>query len=113
MNLKEILTPKDTEEVRPGIFLQRRESGEYRIVKPIVWKGEWKLKQQFSLRNLFMIILVLFIAWSYFEETEYCRQLQENPCEILPNITSYCFSKNFNIVDDGKREDTITIQDYP
>lgn len=112
---KRLLSPKNTEEIKPGLFVQNRK-GKYRVVKPIVWNGEYRLKDQFSWKSIITIVLILFIAWTYFEETEFCRQLQENPCELLPNITSYCFEQSSLGVfggDENKREDSYPIQNNP
>ena len=113
MSFIERLTPKDTEEIKPGIFIQKRGEG-YRVVNPITWDNEWRLNKHFGWRNLFTIVLILFLAWSYFTETQFCRELQENPCEILPNITNYCMQQQTNnqvIYEEG--ENLYTIQDYP
>lgn len=117
MSLIEKLAPKDTEEVRPGIFVQKREK-KYRVVNPIAWEGQWRFKDQFSWKNLITIAIIIFLAWTYFNETSFSRQLQENPCEILPNITQYCFERNNHLilndqVINGEREYNFTIQDYP
>ncbi len=125
MSLKDLLTPENTEEVRPGLFIQAKtknpDSIIYKVIQPIAWKGEWRLKEQFGWRNFFFIILILFITWSYFTETQFSRQLQEDPCELLPNITSYCSAQEgddpYNILDHGRGNKTqgynFTLQDYP
>lgn len=114
MSLKESLVPNNTEEIKPGLFVQRRAKDKYRVVNPIVWKGKWRLKQQFGWGNLLMIILIVGISWSYFTETEFCRQLQEDPCELLPNITNYCYEQNsIGIINYEEGKYNYTIQDYP
>ncbi len=100
MKLIDRLTPKDTEEIKPGFFIQKRK-GSWRRVEPMAWKGEWRTKEQlksvFNFRTLFTIAIIIFLAWSYFNETEYCRELKKDPCELLPNITSYCFERQVNL----------------
>lgn len=114
MNLKDKLTPKNTEEVRPGLFVQARSKNpssiEYRVVNPICWRGKYRWKNQFSWKNLIMIMIILFLTWSYLQETQFCRDLNEDPCEILPNITKYCFEKNE--VNYGEGNYSFVIPDY-
>ncbi len=121
MSFIDSLTPKDTEELKPGLFIRKR--GEvYRQINPIAWNGKWRLNKQFKWGNLIMIILVLAIAYSYYTETKFSRDLQENPCGILQNITNFCREKeeaeiNLNLlgeveVNDGEG-DTFNIQNYP
>lgn len=115
MSLKDSLTPKNTEEVKPGLFVQNK-NGTWRAVQPIVWNGEWRLKNQFGWKNLFTILLIFLIAYSYFHETSYCRELQENPCEILTNLTNYCFEvgqDSIGINYGEQKKDNIALQDYP
>ncbi len=118
MNWKKTLTPLNTEEVRPGIFVQSKpknpNSIEYRVINPICWKGNYRWKKQFSWRSLITIIIILFLAWSYLNETRYARELAEDPCGLLPNITSYCNEKNKISGDyDGQEGYTFIVQDYP
>ena len=93
MSFVDSLTPKDTEEIKPGLFVQNRK-GNYRVVNPIAWKGQWRLDKQFGWKNLITIVIVIFVAYTYINETTFCRQLQANPCEMLPEIINYCSSEN-------------------
>ncbi len=93
MSLINSLTPDNTEEIKPGLFVQNRK-GNYRVVNPIAWKGKWRLDKQFGWKNLITIVIVIFVAYTYINETTFCRQLQANPCEMLPEITSYCFEQD-------------------
>ncbi len=85
MNWKKILAPKDTEEVRPGLYVRTmykpiyhkgdmiaREPIGYRRVEPVVWNGEYRWKEQlktvFSLRTIFTIAIICFVAWSYYHD---------------------------------------------
>ncbi len=98
MGLIDRLSPKETEELRPGVFVQtinhRDGKTTYRTVNPIAWKNKWRLNKQFGIKNLITISIILFVAWSYFHDTEFCRDLQENPCDLLINITNYCYEKS-------------------
>ncbi len=118
MNWKKTLTPENTEEVRPGIFLQARtknpHSIEYKVINPICWGGEYRWREQFSWKNLITIIIILFLAWSYTTETSYSRQLAEDPCEILPDIQEFCWNQQGIKSDDyGEENYTFIIQDSP
>ncbi len=119
MTLIDSLTPENTEEVKPGIFVQKH-SGSYRVVKPLAWDGKLLIKHQlktvFNLRTIFTIVLIIFIAWSYMAETEYSRKLQNNPCDLLQNITEYCYSDiNYQrtLGDNEFKWDDFTIQGNP
>ena len=96
MGIVEALTPKDTEELRPGLFIQKTSKG-YRQIKPLAWKGELKIKEQLktllNFRTLFTIVLICFIAWSYFEDTQACREFQADPCPLLDSYNEYCGMK--------------------
>lgn len=62
------LTPKDTEEVKPGLFIQRK-LGKYRQVSPAAWDGKINKRNLFlgsnPLKHLFIFGLIVFIAWAY------------------------------------------------
>lgn len=121
MSFKDSLTPKDTEEIKPGFFIQKK-GDTYRQINPIVWKGNWNLKKQFSWKNLFVIILVLFIAYSYHTNTKACEEFQANPCEHLQNLSSFCLGnemqrQNLDYLGgdevDNERGDTPSLQNNP
>lgn len=93
--LKNILTPKNTEEIRPGIFLQKRGEGDsiyYKVINPIVYNGKYRLRHQFSWRNLIWIAIIVYLAWSYSKDIGTCKaiteQVKNNPqafCKIITN----------------------------
>ena len=114
MNWKKTLTPKDTEEIKPGLFVQERNPGDYRVINPICWKDQYRWKKQFSWKNLITVIIIAFLAWSYMAETSYSRELQENPCDLLPKIQEFCSEKGKLLGDIyGEENYTVIIQDYP
>jgi len=118
MNWEETLTPKNTEEIKPGLFVQaikkNPSSIEYKVVNPICWDGKYRWKHQFSWKNLVWVILIAFLAWTYQSETQFSRQLQEDPCELLENITNYCYERDYKIGDNyGEENYPVIIQDYP
>lgn len=118
MNWKKTLTPTDTEEVRPGLFIQEKKNekgpSSYKVINPICWKGKYRWGKQFSWKNLIWIVLIAFLAWTYQAETEYSRQLQEDPCVLLQNITNYCSSFQLTAGDAYDQQNyPVIIQDYP
>ena len=111
---KETFTPKSTEEIKPGLFIQETKPEVYRVIEPICWEGKYRFRKQFKVKSLITVLIIALVAWSYMTETRYSRQLQIDPCELLPNITTYCFEKNFIRDDDyAKTNNTIIIQNYP
>jgi len=86
MNWKKIFTPKNTEEIKPGLFIQLK-GNKYRPIKPIVWEGEWKLKEQFGWKNLIWIAIILFVAWSYQNDVGEFKDFYE---EVKSNPIQYC-----------------------
>lgn len=122
MSLMDSLTPKDTEEMKPELFIQKK-GDVYRQINPIAWNGKWRLKKQFGWRNLFFILLVLFIAWSYIDNTERCEEFQADPCRHLNNLTNFCREKsevvalNTNLLGSlevkDEQRDSIDIQNTP
>ena len=95
MNFIDSLTPKDTEEIRPGLFIKKTRKG-YRVINPIAWNGKLRTKEQLktiiNLRTIFTIALVIFIAFSYYTDVKNCEAFQSNPCIYLTNLSSYCLS---------------------
>ena len=59
---------KDTEEIKPNFFIQKK-GDKYRRVYPLIWNGKYRIKEQlktvFTLRTFFTIAIILFVAWSY------------------------------------------------
>lgn len=68
MGIVERLMPKDTEELKPGLFIQKTRKG-YRQIEPLAWNGKMRWKPQiasvFSIRTFVTIAVVLFLAWAY------------------------------------------------
>ncbi len=121
MSLVNILTPKDTEEIRPGLFIRKVGDG-YRGINPMAWNGKFRWREQmrtiFCFRTIVTMALIIFISWSYYSDTKACSEFQENPCEHLPRLNKFCLEKaESSTFEEGmindKREDTFTLQDYP
>ena len=120
MSLADKLTPKNTEEIKPGLFIQKTASG-YRSVTPAAWEGKinWKVTLLGSqpLKHLFVFALLMFLAYGYFSGTISCDEFQSDPCKYLPNITSYCNEKTFGtnpfgiLESDDAKQNTYSLQD--
>ena len=118
MNLVDILTPVNTEEVKPGLFIQTLSTARgksYRKITPCCWNGkiDWKttLLGDKPLKYLFIFLTLMLLSYGYWQGTSSCAEFQEDPCKHLPNITEYCFSvDNLEVKDEG--EHTISISDY-
>ena len=117
-------TPKDTEEIRPGLFVKRLKGNKYKQVEPLVWNGKWRLRNQFGWRNILFIVLVFLIGTSYYVDTKTCRNFEEEICNNIVNINSYCFQlkelgfedkpiQDFDFekleIEDDKGEDTVGV----
>jgi len=81
---------KDTEEVRPGFFLQKR-GEKYKRVYPLIWDGKYQVKEQlgtvFTLRTFFTIGLILFIAWAYQNDVQ---AYQDFYVEVRSDPVAFC-----------------------
>lgn len=99
------LTMSNTEEVKPGFFIQRKGT-KYRRVYPLVWDKQYQIKDQlktiFSLRTFFTIGLILFIAWSYQHDVQayqsFYNDIQNDPlafcAEVKISLNTPCTEQN-------------------
>jgi len=88
---------KDVEKIREGLYIKKSFDG-YRVVHPI--KNDDGTFNWFNIltggnywmlvKFLIILFLILAMTWSYAHDTKACRELMENPCELLPNITDFC-----------------------
>ncbi len=94
MNITKALTPKETEEIKPWLFIQQTSKG-YRQIKPTAWEGKIIWKNLFfggiTLRNLVWFAIILFLAWSYFYDTQNYREFYE---EIIADPIEFCSKVN-------------------
>lgn len=81
---------ESVEEIRKGLFINKNTN---RVVHPILKN----VRQPFSLTNinwknfllggnwwnLIMVVLILFVVWSYHHDTADCRELIDNPCDYI------------------------------
>ena len=101
---KKALTPKNTEELRPGLFINKI-GDNYRRVYPLIWNDKFNWKNQIRLKNIFMILIIVFIAWSYVHNV---KVYQEFYGKIINNTDGYTqsFCSNFSysllVTNEGK-----------
>ncbi len=124
MSWIERLTPKNTEELKPGLFIQKSRDG-YRQVYPAAWNGEVIWKNFFFgggwFKPLAFFLIIILLALGYYTTFENCMEFQADPCKFLPNITSYCIGQyqvagldlNLSRGGNAKRGDTNPLQSYP
>lgn len=122
MTIIDSLTPKETEEIRPGLFIQKTSRG-YRQVYPAAWKGEinWGnfLWGSGFFKSFIWFAIILLVVYGYYDSTTSCSEFQENPCKYLPNITNYCLdvteSSSLDIFsgDNDRKGDSNSVQGNP
>ncbi len=90
MTLADSLTPKNTEEIRPNLFVQKK-GDTYRQIWPMAWGGKVRWKQQLktiiTLRTIFTLAVVLFLAYSY---THDIQELKDFHSEVMDNPDAWC-----------------------
>lgn len=86
--LIEVLTPKDTEELKPGLFIKDTGKG-YRQIHPIAWDGKFRLKNSFAMRwwDILRVVILLFLIWAYFNDTEAYRNYYET---VNSDLDGFC-----------------------
>ena len=124
MNLLKILTPKNTEEIKPGLFIQKTERG-YKQVYPAAWNGKIDYKNLIFgkgfLKTTLFFLALLFIVYGYSSTTNACMKFQEKPCDYLNNLTQFCMeveenNKTWNWgmeLINGEEENNYTLQSNP
>ena len=108
MDFTKRLTPKDTEEIKPGLFIQQR-GNEYKQISPAAWDGKiiWKnlLFGQGFLKSLIFFAIILFLAWSYFHDVKVYQEFYE---EVISDPILFC--SNVSLKSFDNYEDTYIIQ---
>lgn len=95
MSFIDNLTPKNTEEIKPGLFVQERNNS-YRIIHPAAWNGKvnWKnfILGPSTLKHFFIFLLIIFIAWSYSHDVEFYKEFYEDVQSnyICYEIDNFC-----------------------
>ena len=108
MNLIKALTPKNTEEIKPGLFIQRR-GNTYRQIYPAAWDGKinWKnfiLGKDF-LKSFIFFIIIVFLAWSYFHDVKVYKDFYE---EVISDPILFC--TNISLINTNEIQITSTLQ---
>lgn len=94
MSLADILTPKNTEEVKPGLFFKKTGKG-YRQVTPMAWNGKinWFVVVFGSrpIKHLFIFLLIMFLVWSYKHDVKeyqnFYNATLSDPMSFCQNVT--------------------------
>jgi len=91
MDLIKALTPEDTEEVRPGVFLQKRKKG-YRRIYPSAWNGKINWKNFIFggpnfWKTLIWVVIILFMALGYVQDTQNLREFHDT---VIENRQAWC-----------------------
>jgi hypothetical protein len=119
MGIIESLTPKDTEEVKPGLFIKKTNKG-YRQINPAAWNGKirWKeqLKTIITFRSILSLGIILFLVFGYVNDNKslmnfydkitndpvgFCREIDrlksENRCSEFLQEQGLCdFNTNYS-----------------
>lgn len=110
MNLTKALTPKNTEEIKPGLFIQTKygelldKDGQtvigkapmsYKQIHPAAWEGKiiWKnfLFGAGFLKGFIWLVILLFLVWAYNHDVgayqEFYEKVSENPVAYCSNVS--------------------------
>lgn len=102
MSLTNILTPDNTEELKPGLFIQKRKNG-YRQIQPMAWQGKirWgeQMKTIFCFRTIFFVALVLFIYFGYLHDYRTLKDFYE---DVMSNPIGFCANVTQGAIDNFK-----------
>jgi len=86
------ITPSNTEEVKPNLFIKKTRLG-YRQVFPSAWDGKvnWRnfILGGHPARNLMWFLIIVFLAWSYAVDTKNLREFYNERflfCEEVQKI---------------------------
>lgn len=66
--LSDFFTPKDTEEIKPNLFVKKKRDGQYAVVNPVYWNGKFRKESILGrgwLVGLIMAASIIYLAWSY------------------------------------------------
>ncbi len=90
MSFINAITPKDTEEVKPGLFIQEK-FGSYRQVHPGAWNGKviWKnfIFGGNPIKHFILFLVLMFIVFSYQNDVGAYRDFYE---EVSGDRFGYC-----------------------
>jgi len=91
MDFIKAITPKDTEEVKPGVFLQKK-GNKYRQIYPAAWNGKINWKNFIFggpnfWKTLIWIIIIGFMVFSYINDTQ---ELSNFYNTVVQNKQAWC-----------------------
>ncbi len=112
MNFIKALTPKNTEEIRPGLFIQMKPKNpdtiEYKQISPAAWEGKiiWRnlLFGQGFFRSFIFFLIIIFLAWSYFHDVKVYRDFYE---EVISDPILFCTNVRLVNIDGIKNNDPL------
>jgi len=92
MSFIEKLTPKDTEEIKPNLFIQRR-GNYYRQIYPAAWNGKinwYNFITGGHWTKLFWFFIILFIVFGFYVQSgdykKFHDLVMENPYNFCESI---------------------------
>ncbi len=100
INFKKAFTPKDTEELKPNLFVKKTSKG-YKQDNPLVWKGEWRLRGQIGWRNIFMIILIIFLYTQGSKYVVFYEDFNVDPGKYCENVAYVKLNEAINYEQDS------------
>lgn len=89
MSFIDMITPKETEEVKPGLFIQKK-LGKYRHIHPAAWNGKIIWKNFIfggSYKHLLWFIIILFIVFGYVNDVGEYKNFYE---DVRGDPIGYC-----------------------
>ena len=107
INFKKAFTPKNVEELRPGFFIQKK-GDIYREIKPLVWKGEWRLKGQIKWLNIIFLILLIGLYVQGKNIVQFYEEVNSDPEAFCRDLSIESWGR-FGVIN----ENTNTIQFNP
>lgn len=116
MNLIKALTPQETEEVKPGVFLQRK-GKTWRQIYPAAWNGKinWKnfiLGPNFW-KNFIWFVIIMFLIFSYWHDTNELREFHNT---VTQNKIAWCAGvplENLKTGDNDQQQNPLAVQTCP
>lgn len=90
------ITPKDTEEIKPGLFVQQTKTG-WRCINPLAWKGKFRTKEQLltiiSPRVIISLAIIIGLVLLYINDTSqllnFYQSVTDDPvgfCEDVAHV---------------------------
>jgi hypothetical protein len=96
------LTPKDTEEVKPNLFIQSYGNNKFRHIYPAAWNKKLIYKNLILggdqwLKHLITFLILMFIVWAYVHDNaaliEQQQEIANDPFKFCQNIIEFELSK--------------------